>query len=83
MFKARYLNRQSDLLSACTFPAATMPQGAAGFTTTARRVELMPTLEDDRQARTFPFRSLIDSLIPGDGGPPPYITPGQRGSYFF
>uniref|UniRef100_A0A915D744 EGF-like domain-containing protein n=1 Tax=Ditylenchus dipsaci TaxID=166011 RepID=A0A915D744_9BILA len=70
--QTRYLSRRPDLLGACNFPV--IPPTNAGLS--ARRVELVPTMESD--SRSFPFRSIISTMV-GDGGPPPYIPPGHRG----
>uniref|UniRef100_A0A7E4V3D6 EGF-like domain-containing protein n=1 Tax=Panagrellus redivivus TaxID=6233 RepID=A0A7E4V3D6_PANRE len=64
--QTRYLHRRPDLLTACNFPVS-----PGGTQCLSRRVELRPPHDDPR---IYPFRP-IGTL---DGGPPPYIPPGQR-----
>uniref|UniRef100_A0AC34FLG1 EGF-like domain-containing protein n=1 Tax=Panagrolaimus sp. ES5 TaxID=591445 RepID=A0AC34FLG1_9BILA len=67
--QTRYLHRRPDLLGACNFPVS--PSG--GQSCLSRRTELRPPHDDPR---IYPFRPIGTAVI--DGGPPPYVPPGQR-----
>jgi len=82
--QSRYLSRRSDLLAACQFPSSfttshTHPTAAgAGGPLSARRVELVPHPHHATMDAMFPFAR--GERVLGDGGPPPYIPPGQHRS---
>ncbi|KAE9554513.1 hypothetical protein FO519_002269 [Halicephalobus sp. NKZ332] len=66
--QTRYLHRRPDLLGACNFPVSP----GTGQSCLSRRGELRPPHDDPR---IYPFRPIGPTM---DGGPPPYVPPGQR-----
>jgi hypothetical protein len=75
--QTRYLNRRPDLLGACSIPISSSAaivggNGATGCLVASRRGDMI----SPEDPRIYAFRPIGPADL--DGGPPPYIPPGQR-----